>query len=364
MEIKFASIAFLLMLMSASFSADCAYFFYGIGCPHCAQAETVITALEMSGVEIHEFEVYRNSTNAMVLNAFFDAYNVSDSSRGVPVLFYQDGFMIGDKPIIQRAPYVLSANGTMACPSLNQTDGEIAISSSASPVSKISGIELILFVGGAAIVDSINPCAIAVLLILLSSLMMAGDPKRALKAGLAFILSIYIAYFLFGLGLFSAVQIAGVSSVIYDAIGFVAIAIGILNIKDYFWYGGAGFVMEIPRSWRPTLKYLLNSVTSAPGAFLIGFVVCLFELPCTGGPYFFTLGLLANQMSVNEIIPILAFYNLLFVLPLLLVVVVMGYGWTSVNQLEKLKEKHIRNFHLLAGIIMFVLGLALVMHWF
>lgn len=364
MGIRFALTIFLLALASISFSADCAYFFYGIGCPHCANAEPVIVALQMSGIQIYEFEVYQNSTNAMLLNSFFEANNVSTSSRGVPVLFYSGGYLIGDKPIINNAPYLLSANGTKPCPSLENTNITVAISSSASPASRLSGMELIMFVGGAAIVDSINPCAIAVLLILLSSLMMVGDPNRALKAGLAFIASIYIAYFLFGIGLFSALQIAGITDAIYNVVGFLAIAIGILNIKDYFWYGGGGFVMEIPRAWRPMLKSLLNSVTSAPGAFLIGFVVCLFELPCTGGPYFFTLGLLANQMSLVDVLPILAFYNLLFILPLILVAIVMYYGWSTVNKLEEFKEQNIRNFHLIAGVIMLVLGAALLMKWF
>ena len=90
---------------------------------------------------------------------------------------------------------------------------------------------------GAAIVDSINPCAIAVLLILLGALVVSGDKKRALRAGLAFTLSIYIAYFLFGLGLFSALRISGLSFWFYRLIGGLAILIGLANIKDFFWYG-------------------------------------------------------------------------------------------------------------------------------
>jgi cytochrome c biogenesis protein CcdA len=358
----FGSIPILLLLIGAIYSADCAYFFYGIGCPHCARAEPVIKGLELGGVEIYEFEVYQNSTNALLLNSFFDAYNVSQHSRGVPALFYSEGYMIGDRPIIEKAPNLFSSKGSMPCPTPGEINGEVAISSEASPASRMTTPELILFVGGAAFVDSINPCAIAVLLILLSSLMLVGEQRRVFKVGLAFIASVYISYYLFGLGLFSALQIAEVTDIVYDVVGFLAIALGILNIKDYFWYGGGGFVMEIPRSWRPTLKKILQSVVSVPGAFLIGFVVCLFELPCTGGPYFFTLGLLASQMSLEGILPILAFYNLIFVAPLVLILLLVNYGRTTLGKLDEFKEKNLRNLHLVAGIVMLILGAALILH--
>jgi len=357
------SILLLVFLIGIAHAADCAYYFYGIGCPHCARAEPVIKGLEVSGVEIHRFEMYQNSSNALLLNMFFDANNVSQRNMGVPALFYSGGYMIGDRAIIDKAPYVLSYNGSQPCP-LPGEIGEMAIFSAASPATKMTFMELVLFAGGAALVDSINPCAITVLLILLSSLMMAGDPKRALRAGIAFIASIYIAYYLFGIGIFSALQIAGITDLIYNLVGFIAVAIGLLNIKDYIWYGGGGFMMEIPRSWRPTLKAILESVTSVPGAFLMGFVVCLFELPCTGGPYFFTLGLLSNQMTLESVLPILAFYNLLFVAPLILIVLLMYFGWTTVNSVEEFKERNIRNLHLLAGLIMLVLGAALLLRWF
>ncbi|MGC8979554.1 cytochrome c biogenesis CcdA family protein [Caldisericum sp.] len=214
---------------------------------------------------------------------------------------------------------------------------------------------------GAALVDSINPCAIAVLLILLTALLAAGEKTRALKAGVAFIISIYIVYFLFGLGLFHALQISGLSYWFYQILGFFAIIIGLLNFKDYFWYGAGGFVMEIPRSWRPAMKKLLQSVTSPLGAFLMGFVICLFELPCTGGPYLFMTGLLAQQVTQTLAIPILLYYNLLFVLPLIAIVVILCFGMSKTEEIEKWRTENIRLLHLIAGLIMIALGVAVVL---
>jgi len=210
---------------------------------------------------------------------------------------------------------------------------------------------------GAAFVDSINPCAIAVLLILLATLLATGNKKKALKTGAAFILALYLTYFILGIGLIGVLNLSGFASVFHQFIGILAIIIGIFNIKDFFWYGGGGFAMEIPRAWRPKLKEMLGKATSPISAFLIGIVVTLFELPCTGGPYMFVLGLLSQNMPWVKVIPILLYYNLVFVLPLIILNVLIYFGYSSVEGTQTWKEKNIRILHLVAGIIMVVLGI-------
>jgi len=214
----------------------------------------------------------------------------------------------------------------------------------------------------AAIVDSINPCAIAVLLILLTALLAQNDKKKILKLGLVFTLSIFVAYFLLGVGLLGLVNLAGLSGLFHKIIGFLAIIIGLLNIKDFFRYGGGGFVMEIPRKWRPKLKTLLNSVTSVCGVFIIGFVVTLFELPCTGGPYLFVLGFLSQDINWYQIVPILLFYNLIFVLPLIVLTLLIYFGYSTAEKANKWKDKNIRLLHLIAGVIMVALGIWVIVN--
>lgn len=209
---------------------------------------------------------------------------------------------------------------------------------------------------GAAFVDSINPCAIAVLLILLATLLATKDKNKALKTGGAFILALYLTYFALGIGFIGILNLSGFAKIFHQFIGILAIIIGIFNIKDYFWYGGGGFVMEIPRRWRPKLKELLSRATSPGVAFLIGVVVTLFELPCTGGPYIFVLGLLSQNLPWIKVIPILLYYNLVFVLPLIVISGLIYFGYSSVEKANLWKEKNIKVLHLIAGIIMIVLG--------
>jgi cytochrome c biogenesis protein CcdA len=214
-----------------------------------------------------------------------------------------------------------------------------------------------LVITSAALVDSINPCAIAVLLILLTALLAQNNKKKVLKLGLVFTLSIFIAYFLLGIGLLGVVNLTGLAGPFHKVIGFLAVIIGLLNIKDFFKYGAGGFVMEIPRSWRPKLKSLLNSVTSVPAVFAIGFVVTLFELPCTGGPYLFVLGLLSQNINWYQIIPILVFYNLVFILPLVIITFLIYFGYSTAEKADKWKDKNIKYLHLIAGVIMVALGI-------
>lgn len=337
----------------------CVYFFYGEGCPHCAKVEPFIKQLNQSSeINIQSFEVYYNRENLKLLNEFYDAYEIPTNMRGVPTVLINGKYFIGDKPILENLEQEINKTKGALCPSLNKLNAG-GYASESSPTNYLSELS-ILTVAGAALVDSINPCAIAVLLILLSTLIITGERARALKAGLAFTASIYISYFLFGVGLFRIIQISGISYLFYRFVGFLAIIIGIFNLKDWIKHGALGFVMEIPLSWRPTLKKLLKKITSPVGAFLVGFVVCLFELPCTGGPYLVILGLLAQKTTQSAAIPVLLFYNLVFVMPLLIITFAIFRGFTTIEKAKEWKEKNLRYLHLVAGLIMIALGVIIL----
>ncbi|NOQ56414.1 MAG: hypothetical protein GQ477_06465 [Nanohaloarchaea archaeon] len=336
--------------------STCIYLFYGDGCSHCAKVDLFINQLEVEypDIAIHKFEIYNNRTNALILTDYFDIYNIPNKQRGIPVIFISDKYLIGDTPIIKNLENEINDNPSAQCPQSEDINAT-GIIDATSPLEKLKTLSIVTVIG-AAIVDSINPCAIAVLLLLLGALLTTGNRKKALKAGFAFTISIYIAYFLFGLGLFSALQITGISYWFYQVIGYLAILIGLVNIKDYLWYGAGGFVMEMPRRWRPALKNILGKITTPAGAFLSGFVVCLFELPCTGGPYILILGLLAERTTQMAAIPILLLYNLFFILPLIIITLLIYLGYTNIENATKWKDENIRKLHLVAGIIMLILG--------
>src|SRR3989338_9531999 len=91
-----------------------------------------------------------------------------------------------------------------------------------------------------AAVDSINPCAIGVLILLISSLLVLSHNRRKmLFISAVYIFSIYIVYFLAGLGLMTFLSFIPLTITEYITMGVSLIVIGggLLEIKDFFWYG-------------------------------------------------------------------------------------------------------------------------------
>jgi len=95
------------------------------------------------------------------------------------------------------------------------------------------------------------------------------------------------------------------------------------------------------------------------GSFLAGVSVTLFLLPCTAGPYLVAGGLLAPY-SWSTSLPLLAAYNVVFVLPMVAITLVVYGGFATVEEISDWREGHIELLHLVAGTVLFCLGVALV----
>ncbi|MBW2967775.1 hypothetical protein KY362_04770 [Candidatus Woesearchaeota archaeon] len=345
--------------------------FYGAGCPHCAKEEAWLEDMKEKypTLKVFEYEVYSDNDNRKLMFELAERHGVEVS--GVPATFINGKVITGfsdrlAENIEQEITYCLY-NDCQRCRAdeLKQElcEDPILIEGESSPhedPEKTTAVEnlTIPVVIGAAVVDAINPCAFAVLIILLSTILAAGKRRRVILAGLAFTLSIFISYFLMGLGLYSAIQAAGLTSAFYAIVATLAIIVGLFNLKDYLWYG-KWFIMEVPRSWRPKMKMLLKGVTSVPGAFLVGFVISLFLLPCTSGPYIVILGLLAEVTTRSYAMALLVLYNLIFVLPMLIITFAIYFGFTTTERAEHWRTRKLKVLHLIAGIIMVCLGIGM-----
>lgn len=337
-------------------------FFHGQGCGHCAQSEALLEQLEEKypKIVVHGYEVYFDEAGRDLMFEFGRAYDVDVS--GVPMIFVGNAVIEGHKPdlivsTIERCleigcPSPLERVEAARPPQTYTETEEPAEDPEASEALKALTIPAVVT---AAAVDAINPCAFAVLILLITAVLAGGDKRRATLAGLAFTASIYISYFLMGLGLYSAIAASGLSRTFYIVIAVLAIILGLFNLKDYLWYG-KWFVMEVPMSWRPKLKKLIGGVTSVPGAFLIGFLISLFLLPCTSGPYIVILGLLAKASTRAHAIPLLLLYNFIFVLPMLVITLAIAKGMTTAKKAEEWRQGKLRILHLIAGIIILGLG--------
>lgn len=213
---------------------------------------------------------------------------------------------------------------------------------------------------GAAAVDAINPCAFAVLIILISTISAKVNRKKALYSGLAFSFAIYVAYLLMGIGLYSAITATKITNIFYFVVAILAILLGLFNLKDYLWYG-KWFIMEVPLCWRPTLKMLIKGVTSIPGTIVVAFLVSLILLPCTSGPYIVILGLLSKAATRMSALILLLLYNFIFILPMLIITLGIYYGFTTTEKMERWRTRKLRVLHLIAGIIILCLGIGMLL---
>ena len=171
---------------------------------------------------------------------------------------------------------------------------------------------------GAAAIDSINPCAIGVMLFLTSVLLRSSAPRRSLlQLGSIYVATVYLVYVASGLGLVwfqhTLIQ-SGFAETVGIVVGSLVILMGLIELKDAFWYG-KGISLEIPDRYRQRLVKLAGRV-SVVGMISVGAFVAAVELPCTGGPYLAITALLAKSFDLTALLYLLL-YNVVRLLTFL-----------------------------------------------
>jgi len=212
-----------------------------------------------------------------------------------------------------------------------------------------------------AFADAINPCALAVMAMVLMSLLLQNPEKRkrVLLGGFAFTSAVFMLYFLYGLiftQFFSFALSGKISSYIFRGFGILSILLGVLNFKDFLNYKPGGIATEMPLKIRPRVKELIKKIATPKGAFIIGLFITIFLLPCTIGPYLIASGKLSG-LSILEVIPPLLLYNLIFILPMIGVTLLIYFAVTTVDSVSGWKEKNIKYLHLIEALILIGLGI-------
>jgi cytochrome c biogenesis protein CcdA len=216
---------------------------------------------------------------------------------------------------------------------------------------------------GLALADAINPCALAVMAMVLVSILLTETHKkhRVLLGGLAFTLAVFIGYFFYGLIIIQLFKtFIEFTTLIYPyltkSLAIVAILLGAFNIKDFIKYKPGGLATEMPMKLRPKVKIWIKRITSPKGAFFIGLFVTLFLLPCTIGPYIIASGTL-SAMNFIATIPWLLLYNLIFIIPMIVITFAVYLGVSSVEDVAGWKDKNIKYIHLVTGLLLIALGI-------
>jgi len=340
------------------------YFFWSQKCPHCLNAVPFVNSLKQdhSWLEVHSAEISQDRRN---LQRYVEmASSLGHQARSVPAFFICGQLITGyDSPegvgqqILDHA-HACRQKPAMAFSAADDRTLMLPFIGTVEPESN----SLLVFTLIIAGMDSFNPCAFFVLLFLLSLMVHARSRSRMLLIGSTFVGISALIYFLFMAAWLNLFMMIGAVPTITLIAGMVAIIIGIINAKDYFLFR-QGPSLSIPESAKPTLyrrmRNLLkadNITTMLLGTATLAVAANSYELLCTAGfPMVYTRLLTLSELSSLQHYAYLVLYNLIYVIPLMIIVIVFSYTLGA----YKLTEQQGRFLKLLSGLMM--LGLGLIM---
>ena len=346
------------------------YFFWSETCPHCLEAHPFIKAIpnERPWVIVHSLEVSRQPDNARRFIAL--AESLGQTADAVPTLITCG--------VMETGWHDAASTGAALLQRLDQcrsqarqgiTPGTVPLAETVSTVRvpwlgevRADQVSLPVFTLVLAGLDAFNPCAFFVLLFLLSLLAHQKSRYRMALIGGIFVLTSGLMYFAFMAAWLNVFQLLGALAWITLAAGLLAISVGIINIKDFFAFE-RGLSLSIPESRKPDIYRRARAILNAENlpamlgaTILLAVAANFYELLCTAGfPMVYTRLLTLSELSPGGRYAYLAFYNLIYVVPLALIV----FAFVRTLGARKLSEREGRLLKLLSGVMMLELGLLL-----
>lgn len=207
--------------------------------------------------------------------------------------------------------------------------------------------------------DGIHPCAIAILIFFIAFLLtLQRSLKNIFFLGLVYILVIFLTYLAVGVGLLSGIIFFGQHHFFAKLGSWLLLVLGLINLKDYF-FPNLPLHLRLPKVSGDKIRALLRKTslaTVAAAAFLVG----LCSIPCSGGIYAGITALLAAKTTYLTGFFYLIIYNLMFVMPLLIILILAANPLTLVKMGEW-QARNSQNYRLVSGVLMVALGAGILL---
>ena len=343
------------------------WFFWSSECKHCQHARPVIESFsrENAWLQVESRELIGQPENRALFREM--ASRFGQQALSVPAFFYCRTMLTGFDSEETTGKLLLKQLKT--CKRGLEQGAALPGTRLAGQqeMSTVMGIDtnelplplLTVIIAG---LDAFNPCAFFILLFLLSLVIHVNSRRRMLLIGGVFVLFSGLVYFVFMAAWLNIFLLIGALGWVTIIAGFIAAGMGIINIKDAFI--SAGPSLSIPEHAKPGLfarmRDLLNSRNLPAMVFatvILAIAANSYELLCTSGlPMIYTRLLTLENLPISAYYLYLAFYNLIYILPLLVIVVVFVMTLGS----RKLQPYEGRALKLLSGMMMFLLGLVLL----
>lgn len=296
-------------------------------CSGCQEVEAsgVFDELEAQGLNVKKYILEDDSSYTGIFRNYQYTYGVKDSEKAVPILFVGDTFVNGVENIKK-----MTFNEEIK--TLAQTP---MLPIEAAPAGGIQIVYLMLL----GLLDGINPCAIAMLLIFISLLGFSKEKKVLLKVSITFMSAIFISYFLFGTILFRFLSVFAHLGFLVTVVPYVILGISVvlflLNFYDYLVTRKQQYDKvknQLPKGIQRFNRNLMKKFTDAMEkdsismyviTFVLGLIISVTEFLCTGQAYLTAiLHLIHFSDHVMRGILLLFMYNILFILPLIIITVI------------------------------------------
>lgn len=354
------------------------YLFHSDSCPHCKSEREFLSTLDNVDVKMYEIGTYSKLLNNVRINL-----NIKENS--VPITIIGSDYVIGYSEDIKNqildmidsyskkdhcdvVENIIENKDISEC--VNQNTG-IYTSSENKTISifghkfefnaKNISLPLISIIIG--FVDGFNPCAMWVLIFLISMLFNMKDRKKMWILGLTFLVTSALVYLVFMVGILSIANYIG--TYFKYLIAAIAIIGGIVNLNSFrkSINKDTGCQVTSKDQKKKTIDKIKNIVTekhflvSLIGIMLLAISVNVVELACSAGlPTMFIEILSLNDLSTLEYIIYMFLYILMFMIDDIVIFVIA----MTTLKVTGISNKYTKYSHLVGGIIMLIIGILMI----
>jgi len=343
-------------------------YFYQTGCKECARSETDLAYLKDKYPQliVEEFNIF---DSAALANWMAERVGRTDDLK-TPAIFIGDHAWIGEEEIRPQTIEPILETLDQGSPKFWADFNEDQASKSLMERFETLGPLAILLAG---LVDGLNPCAFATIIFFVSYLSLSGKKgKEILLTGASFTIGVFVAYLLVGFGFYKVLDLVKeylsvLSKIVYGLTALFCLVLAGMSIRDYFKtrHGDLDdMALKLPEPLRKRINATVREGRNAKSyylsAFLIGLAVSMLELACTGQIY---LPVIISMSTMPELRGkaslYIVLYNLMFIVPLIVVFILAYFGTTS-KQLTAFLKKHAATVKIGMAIVFVLLAVWLI----